>query len=679
MTPDGRYVSFASAATNLVAGDTNNVADAFVRDRQSGTTVRVSVATNGTQGDLSSGNATGISADGSLVVFWSNATDLTPNDTNSLEDVFLHQMSTGDTGLVSGAAQAGNAGSESPVVSADGSLIAFRSSASDLVVGDGNGTPDIFVANRTSGSIERISIATGGAEANGSSYVPAMTPDGRFVAFASDATNLVAGDTNGVFDVFLRDRTLSTTERVSVASDGTQGNALSGYYPFGGFSIGISITPDGRFVAFGSLATNFDGASGYGDVFVRDRQAGTTECASVPPGGGFGNDDSYGWSISADGRYVAFLSFATNMVANDTNGAADVFVRDRQAGTTQLVSVAVSGGVGNGSSAYPVLSADGRYVVFVSNASNLVAADTNGTSDVFVRDLQNGTTELVSVSTAGAQGNGGSFFPPSISSDGRFVVFSSSASNLVVGDVNGFGDVFLRDRQARTTTLVSASTAGASGNATSGSFIFNQDIEASISPGGRYIAFASQASNFAPVDANGASDVFLRDRGAASAFVPFCFGDGSGAACPCANSGAAGHGCENSATTGGAFLTGAGVASLSADSVTLTSTGEKPTATSVLLSGAATVSSLHYGDGLRCVGGTLKRLYTHNAVGGTVTMPQGADRSISAQSAASGDVIPLGSTRNYQVYYRDPSATFCPTPMGSTFNISNAIAIAWGD
>ena len=685
ITPDGRFVVFASFATNLIIGDTNGVADTFVRDRQNGTTARISIATSGAQGDLGVGLLPTISSDGSRVAFYSYATNMVPNDGNGTTDVFLRDLSASRTALVSHGARSGNAGSEAPVVSADGSLVAFRSDASDLVDGDVNGASDVFVRDESSGTIELISVAMNGGDANGSSYVPAMTPDGRFVAFASNATNLVPGDTNSTYDVFLRDRQLGTTERISVATNGTQGNSTSGYFPdtcnpsCPPSSLGISITPDGRFVAFGSLAFNLDPRGGQQcQAYVRDRQAGTTELVSLSSTGAYGLGFNQLPSITPDGRYVVFTSDAPNLVPGDTNGVDDIFLRDRQSGTTVRVNLASGGSQANDASFLPVISANGRFVAFISLATNLVVGDTNGVSDVFVRDLQAGTTELVSVSSAGLLGNGASIYWPSISEDGRFVVFSSDASNLVSGDTNGQRDVFLRDRLLKTTTLISVSTTGAQGNGTSGTLGTDLAIDASLSPDGRYIAFASLASNFDSIDGNGAADVFLRDRGAASAFAPFCFGDGTGAACPCANSGAPGHGCENSSTTGGAHLGASGAASLAADSVVLTSSGEKPTATSVLLSGTTIVNSLHYGDGLRCVGGTLKRLYTHNAVGGVVTFPQGADLHVSAQSAASGDVILLGSSRIYQVYYRDPSATFCPTPAGSTFNISNAIAIAWG-
>jgi hypothetical protein len=160
-------------------------------------------------------------------------------------------------------------------------------------------------------------------------------------------------------------------------------------------------------------------------------------------------------------------------------------------------------------------------------------------------------------------------------------------------------------------------------------------------------------------------------------FTSSCFGDGTGAACPCGNSGSAGHGCENSSTTGGALLAASGTPSLSADTMFMTSSGERPTAFSIFLQGSSTVSPVNYGDGLRCVAGTLKRLYLRNAVGGVVSAPQGTDLSVSARSAALGDPITAGQTRTYQTYYRDPTATFCPNPPGSTWNISNAVSTVW--
>src|SRR5438445_496038 len=217
-----------------------------------------------------------------------------------------------------------------------------------------------------------------------------------------------------------------TTVRVSVASDGTEGNDVS---------LGSALSADGRFVAFDSAATDLvaGDTNGVSDVFVHDRQTGTTERVSVASDGTQGNDASFYSALSADGRFVAFDSDATNLVAGDTNGTTDVFVHDRQTGTTERVSVASGGGTqGNGKSggffAFPALSADGRFVAFQSDAPNLVAGDTNGTTDVFVHDRQTGTTERVSVASGGSQGNGCSAGPV-LSADGRFVAFHRPATN----------------------------------------------------------------------------------------------------------------------------------------------------------------------------------------------------------------------------------------------------------
>ncbi len=287
---------------------------------------------------------------------------------------------------------------------------------------------------------ERVSVATGGAQATGTSFTGAISADGRFVAFYSDAINLVSGDTNAAFDVFVHDRQTGTTERVSVATGGVQA--------IGGDSYAPSISADGRFVAFYSLATNLvsgDTNAAF-DVFVHDRQTGTTERVSVATGGAEANNTSLYPVISADGRFVAFWSDATNLVSGDTNAAYDVFVHDRQTGTTERVSVATGGGQATGGSYSPSISADGRFVAFYSLATNLVGSDTNGKADVFVHDRQTGTTERVSVATNGAQATGGDSANPAISADGRFVAFESDATNLIGGDGNGFRDIFVRDR-----------------------------------------------------------------------------------------------------------------------------------------------------------------------------------------------------------------------------------------
>jgi hypothetical protein len=295
-------------------------------------------------------------------------------------------------------------------------------------------------------STERISVASNGTEANAVSNCPSLSADGRYVAFFSPATNLVSGDTNGMNDIFLRDRQNDTTTRASIASDGTQAN---------GDSICPSISSNGRYVLFDSSATNLVSGDTLGkrDIFVRDLQSSTTTRVSIASNGAEANGDSYTASISADGRYVVFSSSATNLVSGDVNGKSDVFLRDRQNNTTTRISVATNGSEANGDS-WGMISDDGRYVAFMSYAFNLVANDSNGKSDIFVRDLQNNTTTLASLTFNGTQENDDAQ-SVSISGDGRYVSFQSFATNLVSGDTNGINDIFVRDRQNNTTTRVS--------------------------------------------------------------------------------------------------------------------------------------------------------------------------------------------------------------------------------
>ena len=366
VSSDGRYVAFASSATNLVAGDTNGSYDVFVRDMSTGTVVRVSVSSDEVEGDSSSGDPW-ISSDGRYVAFESSATSLVAGDTNSTTDIFVRDLTAGTTVRVSLDSDEveGDSGSYDASISADGRYVAFESSASSLVAGDTNAIYDIFVRDLTAGTTVRVSVDSDEVEANADSYDASISSDGRFVAFESDATNLVAGDTNGFWDVFVRDLTGTTTVRVSVDSDEVEGDS-----------------------------------------------------------------GSYDPSISADGRFVAFESFASSLVAGDTNGQRDIFVRDLTSTTTVRVSVDSDEVVeGNNSSFDPSISADGRFVAFESYATNLVAGDTNGTYDVFTRDLTATTTVRVSVNSLGVQGNFGSF-DPSISADGRYVGFESAATNL---------------------------------------------------------------------------------------------------------------------------------------------------------------------------------------------------------------------------------------------------------
>jgi Tol biopolymer transport system component len=393
---DGRYVVFESPADNLVAGDTNVAWDIFVRDRATGTTVRVSVDSSGVQGDFGSYDPA-ISADGRFVAFRSFADNLVPNDLNGFHDIFVHDLQTGTTEIVSvdsSGAQANN-NSWSPTISADGRYVVFYSDATNLVANDVNGFRDIFVHDRVTGITELVSVDSTGVQGNGDSIDPTISADGSIVAFSSTANNLVVGDTNLYSDVFARDRTLGTTELVSQSTTGKLGNSNSDE---------PSISADGKCVAFRSSATNL--APGdinlAADIFVRDRIAATTELVSVDSSGILANDNSFRPSISGDGGNVAFASFATNLVANDTNGVVDVFQRNRSKGKTTRVSVDSTGAEANGVNHPPSISADARFVAFYSDATNLVPNDLNAATDCFMHgpDL---TLEVIPASPTSGQ------------------------------------------------------------------------------------------------------------------------------------------------------------------------------------------------------------------------------------------------------------------------------------
>ena len=371
VSASGRFVAFTSQATDLVPGDTNDRQDAFVIDRKNGRTQRVSVSNSGAQakaGPNPDGGsaALGISANGRYVLFRSDASNLVPGDTNGKMDAFVCDRATGKTrripptglGVYAGALSANgryailqadenvyrydlrrrnllpltagaNGWSEEPSISAGGRYVAFTSIASNLVRGDTNKLPDVFVRDILTGKTTRVSVTSAGRQGTGKRYsngsnAPAISSDGRYVAFHSDMTNLVRGDTNRVFDIFLHDRVTGKTQRVSVSSTGKQANAESG----GGESFSV----DGRYVAFSSLATNLvaHDRNDITDVFIRDLRKHRTQLVSL---GLHGQGDDASWvglgsAFTHDGRYILFASWAANLVPGDTNGVADVFVRD---------------------------------------------------------------------------------------------------------------------------------------------------------------------------------------------------------------------------------------------------------------------------------------------------------------------------------------------------------------
>jgi len=394
ISADGRFVSFLSFANNLVSGDTNGSADAFLKDRITGVTTRISTDSSGNQGNNRSYNG-GISADGRFVAFNSDATNLVAGDTNGVRDAFIKDTLSGATTRIStdSSGNQGNGYSEVRALSADGRFVAFYSDATNLVAGDTNGARDAFIKDTVTGATTRISTDSSGNQGNAFSEVRALSADGRFVVFNSLATNLVAGDTNGTQDAFIKDTVSGATTRISTGSSGNQG---------GGFSTALAISADGRFVTFSSSADNLvtGDTNGSADVFIKDTVSGATTRISTDSSGNEGNNGVYPWAaaISQDGRFVAFDSFASNLVAGDTNGARDTFIKDTVSGVTTRVNVDSSGVQGNGPSKVGGISADGRLMFFQSDATNLVADDTNGVGDIFLKNLnQLGVQQLSGV------------------------------------------------------------------------------------------------------------------------------------------------------------------------------------------------------------------------------------------------------------------------------------------
>jgi Tol biopolymer transport system component len=378
LSADGQVVAFTSFADDLVAGDTNATADVFVRDLAAGTTERASVDSSGNEADAASGDAA-LSADGRFVVFSSLATNLVAGDGNGRIDVFVHDRVTGATervNLDSSGAEADADGFDA-VISADGRFVAFDSAATNLVANDTSGI-DVFVRDRQAGTTERVSVDSSGAESNGDCTLPSISGDGSRVAFVSTASNLVAGDLNGVQDAFVHDRGSGATERVSVDSSGAEANDRTFH---------VALSQDGKVAAFDTSATNLDAVDDSNPlnvvVFAHDRATGATERVSVGSGGAPTSLDSTLGSLSADGRMVAFAS-AGLLVGDDSGAFWDVFVHDRLTGITSRVSVDSSGDEADGPSSLAAVSPDGRSVSFTSAAADLVSGDGNGSDDVFV-------------------------------------------------------------------------------------------------------------------------------------------------------------------------------------------------------------------------------------------------------------------------------------------------------
>lgn len=397
--------------------------------------------------------------------------------------------------VATGGGQA-NSSSGASKVSANCHVVTFASAASNLVPGDTKRHVDVFAHNiKTDGTI-LVSRALAGKRANGDSRPNGISANGRFIAYDSGASNLVKDDENGAYDVFVRDTTHPRSERISVPAGGGWAD---------GPSFRPAISNGGRYVAFDSYATNMvaDDQSGGFDVFVRDRDMKTTQRISTGVGGDEPDGESTGAAISANGRFVVFESGADNLVGDDGNGFVDVFLYDRKTASTSLVSVGTGGSPADDLSDNADISANGRYIAFTSKATNLVANDTNGSiADVFVRDRIAGTTRIASVTSGGAQAMDDGSLYGTISADGSIVTFDSFSEGMVPGDSNFAPDVFAHDMSSGVTQRASVSSGGKQGN--------HGSVASAIGDSGRCVSFTTGADNLVKHDTNDASDIMLR-------------------------------------------------------------------------------------------------------------------------------------------------------------------------
>jgi len=479
-------------------------------------TVLVSVDASGSgdgNGESILGNTpqAGISSRGQLIAFQSDAENLVANDTNLNTDVFVRNLKTGTTTLVSvnhAGTASGNRRSWYPAISGNGRFVVFESEADDLVPNDTNGSFDVFVRDLKLGTTSLVSINLAGTDSGaGESYDAHIDARGRFVSFFSGAEDLTSTLADGA-NVYVRDLKSGITSMVGI-------NLLGN-----GVSLGVSdyarLSADGKFVVFNSSSPDLvpSGTNGYRNVFVRDLRAGTTHLVSVNQAQtGGGNNSSYINTrelgncledlyppnpISKNGRFIVFTSRATNLVGNDVNGVEDVFVRDMRLGTASLVSINQPGtSSGNSESGCATVSAKGTVVAFESYADDLAVNDNNGDTDVFVRNLATGATTLASVNSSGTGSGNGSSWGAGLSANGKTLVFTSEADNLAPNDTNADNpDVFVRDLAKATSTLVSVNHAGtASGD--------NNSQYPQLSGNGKVVVFQSYAGDLTPLPVGG--------------------------------------------------------------------------------------------------------------------------------------------------------------------------------
>jgi WD40-like Beta Propeller Repeat len=512
---DGRYVLFASTASNLILSS-NGVAipssfpvnmNVYLRDRISGTTQLISVNLSGTGGGNGDSWPQGISTNGQYVLFESVASDLVANDTNNASDVFVRDLLNGTTMLISASlyGATGNGTSRNSAMTPDGRYVAFVSAATNLVANDTNQITDVFVRDLQSSTTTLVSVGATSANSTmltSSSESPVITPDGRYVAFYSTATNLIPVVTSAG-EIYVRDLTTAQTKRASV-------NARSIAYSLLGTSNAISYCPsissDGNFVAF-EIVTNPPNFSANGLILQQNMQTGDTDIVSTNANvisGPLG--DFYTLDMTPDGRFIAFVANVTN---NSPTTNTAIYLWDAQTGTNTLVSMnRDSGLVSDGICSSPVVSSNGQFVAFIGSGTNLAANSFDGQFHVYVRDQQAGITRLVDGDTNGIGSGVSPATFPGMSADGQFVAFDCANGNLIPNDLNHANDIFVRDMVAETTELISVPDPTLISHTPNGSSGF---YPGSISADGRYAAFSSDADDLIPGDINSQRNVFVRD------------------------------------------------------------------------------------------------------------------------------------------------------------------------
>lgn len=495
MSGDGRYVVFVSEASNLVPNDSNGVSDIFLYDQETEQLTRISVASDGSEGDRASATPA-ISNNGRFITFSSDATNLIPNDTNNDEDIFVYDREHAalTRASVNSDGEEGDSNSQMPAISSDGRFVVFQSWACNFTTAGCEGW-QVYRHDRQSGETILVSVALDGAPGDDKSVTPVVSDNGRFVAFRSEADNLVTGDPPNWRQIYVRDLDQNVTKRVSVSNSGDAGNYRSAM---------PTLDSSGRYIAFTSEANNLVVAETRGfHIFVHDQETGETTLASVSKKGETANGWSFNPNFRSDGRSLTFLSQASNLALGDSSGT-DVFVRDQATGEVDRASIDHDWLEGKGGGYSPAISGDGSIVAFVSEANNLVPYDDNGL-DIFLYELANPKLQRLLASKGGLTGSGHvPFVVPHFSENGRFIAFYNRADYLVPNDTNGVEDVFLHDRDTGETILVSVASDGSQGN--------NESNQPSLSADGQTIAFASVASNLVAGDNNQVVDVFVHQR-----------------------------------------------------------------------------------------------------------------------------------------------------------------------